>query len=120
MLPWNKLPESVIKSEIVDMLARARSGAALTQDEVKNYESRLPGRFNESFFLGGSGLESIKNLKSSIEGKLNTSLNTNNLALYGFSKVDVNGTPRTVGEVLDIGGTHYRVLPDGTLTDQVH
>lgn len=109
-----------LKGEIVDLLSRARSGAALTESEVKIYSDKLPGRFNSSLFFGNKGTTSIQDLKDSIEGKLDTHLNTNNLAIYGHSDVNVPSYGKaTVGSILDIGGTKYRVLPDGSLTDVI-
>lgn len=108
-----------LKSEIVDLIARDRTGAVLNAEEQKTYGKKLPGRFNETLFLGGDGDEKIRNLRSSIEGKLNTALNKDGLVIYGYSKVNVGGTPRTVGEVILIGDKQWRVLPDGNLTDKI-
>jgi hypothetical protein len=108
-----------LKSEIVDLIARDRTGAVLNAEEQKTYGKKLPGRFNETLFLGADGDEKIRNLRSSIEGKLNTALNKDGLVIYGYSKVNVGGTPRTVGEVILIGDKQWRVLPDGNLTDKI-
>lgn len=107
-----------LKGEIVDLLARARSGAALTKEEVDTYSKKLPGRFNDALFLGGKGLTSIEDLKSSIEGKLKTNLSSNNLSVFGYSKViGPDGKQYTVGQILSgADGKQGRVNPDGTIT----
>lgn len=108
----------VLRNEVVDLLARARSGAAINDTELKQYQDKLPPNKN---VLTGSAIlypqTKIAGLRSSIEGKLKTALDVNGLSLYGYSKVKVGGTDRTVGEILNIGGQQYRVLPNGTLTD---
>ncbi len=67
----------ILRSEFVDLLARARTGAAITAFEQAEYLKKLPsataGQIN--FYPQTK----IKGLKSSLEGKLNTSLNTNQL-----------------------------------------
>lgn len=64
-----------LRSEIVDLLARARSGAALTAYETEQYENKLPGTFNTTFGLGTQGTEKLKSFSSSLNGTLNTKLN---------------------------------------------
>lgn len=110
-----------LRQEIVDLLSRARSGAALTETEQKNYEALLPGRVGQGFFglFGQNTQERIDNFSKVVQGSLTTKLNAENLVLNGYSKVKVGGIERTVGEILDIGGTKYRVLADGTLTDNI-
>lgn len=115
-----------LRQEIVDLLSRARTGAALTAAEEKFYAGQLPGRVGQFGVLpgGNKGLlgvqtqERIGNFESKIDGTLQTKLNASGAVIQGYSKVSVPslGT-KTVGEVVDIGGTQYRVLPDGSLTD---
>lgn len=105
------------RKAIVDDISRMQSGAALTDDEVQFYQDYLPGRFSEAFFLGQDSDKKIKNFRSTMENKLNNSLSNNGLSIYGFSNVKVGDTDRKVGDIIDIGGENYRVLPDGTLTD---
>jgi hypothetical protein len=50
---------------------------------------------------------------------LDNELKSKQLSIYGYSTVNVGGVPRKVGEVLDMNGTKLRVLPDGTLTDNI-
>lgn len=105
------------RKSIVDEIARMQTGAALTLDEQDFYNSYLPGRFSESFFLGRDSEDVIKNFRDEMNQKLSNALANNGLSMYGFSTVDVNGTERKVGEVIEISGMKLRVLPDGTLTD---
>lgn len=108
-----------LRTEIIDLLARARTGAALTVQEEKFYTDQLPGRIGQVAFglLGANTQNKINNFGTKIQGTLNTKLKGQGMGIYGFSKVKVGGIDRTIGEVIDIGGQQYRVLPDGTLTD---
>jgi len=107
-----------LRGEIIDLLARARTGAALTLQEEKFYSDQLPGRVGQvAGFIGVDTQSRLENFDTKINGTLNTKLNTQNVAIYGYSKTNVGGTERTIGEVIDIGGTQYKVLPDGTLTN---
>ncbi len=106
-----------LRGEIVDLLARARSGAALTANEEATYLKKLPGNFSNSLFLGSSGNTQIDSLQSSITGKLNTALQTNNLAIYGYSTVNIGGQQFVVGQtVTNSNGQTGRVNADGTIT----
>lgn len=106
-----------LRKAIVDEMSRMQSGAALTPDEIAVYNDYLPGRFSESFGLGRDSLKKIGSFESAMNQKLQNRLVNNGLSIYGYSKVKVGDTIRTVGDILDIGGVNYRVLPDGTLTD---
>jgi len=117
-----------LRGEIVDLLARARTGAALTAQEEKFYADQLPGRIAQVGVIPGTGMglfgvnsqERIDNFDSKITSTLETKLSGQGLVIQGYSKVDVPSLgKKTVGEILDIGGTQYRVLPDGTLTDNI-
>lgn len=105
------------RQEFLSKLLVARSGAAVTEQEYARYSKLLPTTFNQPFFLGGDGAKKLNSLETSMKTNLDNILNTQQLSIYGYSKVNVNGVQRTVGEILDIGGTQYKVLPDGTLTD---
>lgn len=113
----NKQDYLTFRAEFLSKLLVARSGAAVTEQEYARYSKLLPTAFNQPFFLGSDGSKKLTALQSSMVNNLNTVLNTQQLSIYGYSKIKVNGIDRTVGEVLDIGGVQYRVLPDGTLTD---
>ncbi len=106
-----------LRKAIVDEMSRMQSGAALTPDEIAVYNDYLPGRASEALFLGQDSLKKIQNFETAMNQKLENRLSNNGLSIYGYSKVPVGNTLRTVGEIIDIGGVNYRVLPDGSLTD---
>lgn len=107
-----------LRNENVDLLARARSGAALTVDEATRYENLLPGRFSNSLFLGASSQTKLKSFDDNITNVLESKLNASGLAMSGYSQAVVEGYgSQVIGTILDIGGQQFRVLPDGTLTD---
>lgn len=106
----------ILKNEIVDLLSRARSGAALTETEIKTYADKLPGRFNATFWLGGNGVTALEGLKNSIAGKLDTQLKAQGASMYGFSKVKVGGQDYIVGQEIEVNGQKGRINPDGTIT----
>lgn len=70
----NVVAMRALRSEITDLLARARSGAALTAYETAAYEKKLPGTFNSISGLGTQGTDKIKSLKSSLLGTLNSKM----------------------------------------------
>lgn len=106
-----------LRKAIVDEMSRMQSGAALTPDEIAVYNDYLPGRLSESFGFGQDSYKKISNFETAMNQKLENRLSNNGLSVYGYSKVPVGGVMRTVGEVIDVGGVNYRVLPDGNLTD---
>lgn len=105
-----------MRLEISDLLARARTGAAINTSEERIYNGKLPGNFNETFFLGADGKTKIDDLKKSLEGKLQTNLKTNGLAIYGYSKVKIGDQEYTVGDVVSNGKEQGRINPDGSIT----
>ena len=105
------------RQEFLSKLLLARSGAAVTEQEYERYSNMLPTVWNQAFFLGSDGLKKLNSLETSMKASLDNTLNSNQLSIYGYSDVNVNGTKMKVGQIIDIGGTNYRVLPDGTLTD---
>lgn len=110
-----------LRQEIIDLLSRARTGAALTADEEAFYTSQLPGRVGEATVLGfGQDTSNmIENFDKKIQGTLDTRLSGLGSSIYGYSKVKVGDTKRVVGEILKIGDVDYRVLPDGKLTNVI-
>lgn len=111
------------RNEIVDLLARARTGAAITASEEATYKAKLPELFGitkGSIFtasLPAVGNQKIDDLKSSLSGKLNNTLTTQGLSIYGYSKVKIGDKEYTVGDKIDNGnGQVGTVLPDGTLS----
>lgn len=115
-----------LRQEIIDLLARARTGAALTASEEKFYADQLPGRVGQSFVIPGTdkGLFGVStqsrldNFESKIKGTLDTKLSASGAVIHGYSTIEIPSLGEyKVGDILDIGGEQYRVLPDGTLTD---
>lgn len=106
-----------LRGEIVDLLARARTGAAISATEEALYKSKVPSTFNNTFFIGTSGDTKLTGLKSSIEDKLDAGLRANGVSMYGFSTVKLSdGKEHTVGEILNVNGHQGRVNPDGSIT----
>lgn len=105
------------RQEFLNKLLKARSGATVTPQEYDRYAKMLPGTFNQTFFLGADGMKKLNSLETAMNSSLSNTLNSKQQSVYGYSKVKVGDKERTVGEVIDIGGENYRVLPDGTLTD---
>ncbi len=115
-----------LRGEIVDLLARARTGAALTAQEEKFYADQLPGRVGQvgvfpgtdAGLFGTNTQNRLDNFATKIQGTLNTRLSGTGTVIQGYSKVQVPSLgEKTVGEIVNIGDAQYRVLPDGTLTD---
>lgn len=107
---------NIMKSEIVDLLSRARSGAALTESEIKTYSDKLPGTFNKAVWLGNEGSTMLEGLKNSIANKLKTSLAAQGASMYGFSTVKLGGDEYSVGQEIEVNGMRGRVNPDGSIT----
>jgi hypothetical protein len=106
-----------LRSEIVDLLARARTGAAITANEERTYASQLPGRFAEPFGIGVDPIERLKNFESKINASLGSKLDVNGVAIYGYSDVKIGDQTYKVGQVVtNADGRQGRVNPDGSIT----
>lgn len=109
-----------MSGEIVDLLARARSGGALTEDEVEGYQAKIPELFGITNIFGANrpsvGAQKITDLQNSIAGKLQTQLDAHGASMYGFSTVNLDGTPYKVGDIISVNGVQGRVLPDGSIS----
>ena len=115
----NRQDYRTFRADFLSKLLLARSGAAVTEEEYARYAAMVPTEMGNSF-LGGISDKATKTLNSladSMKSTLDNKLNSEQLSIYGYSKVKINGEDRIVGESLDIGGKIYRVLPDGKLTD---
>lgn len=108
-----------LRADFLAKLLVARSGGAVTEQEYQRYSDLVPSELGNAFLGGISdrGGKTLNSLEKSMKSTLDNQLDTKQQSIYGYSKVKVNGVDRTVGEVLDIGGQKYKVLPDGTLTD---
>lgn len=106
------------RQEIIDLLARARTGAALTASEETFYKSQLPGRLSDPVFglFGANSDTKIANFDKKIQESLNSKLSNNGLAIYGFSTVNLGGTPYKVGDVISNSTQTARVNADGSLS----
>jgi hypothetical protein len=105
-----------LRGQIVDLLARARSGAALTPSEEERYSGMLPGRFSESLFLGPDSEVKIDNFINNITRDVQNKASTQGWAINGFSKVKAGGNEYTVGDVITVNGIQGRINADGTVT----
>jgi hypothetical protein len=105
-----------LRSQIVDLLSRARSGAALTESEEKRYGNMLPGRFSESFGLGANSDVRIDNFTTALTSDLTNKVNSKGWVVNGISKVDLGGTKYTVGDVIEVNGVRGRINADGSIT----
>jgi len=102
--------------QIVDLLARARSGAALTATEEQRYSSLIPGRFNNPLGFGTDSQVKIDNLIRNLSNDLENKLKANGLSIYGFSKVGSGDEEYLVGDiVVSSDGRTGRILPDGSV-----
>jgi len=104
-----------LRTEIIDLLARARTGAALTTQEERFYSDQLPGRFSETFFLGADRDTKLNNFEKKINQTLDTKLKANSAAIVGFSTVNLSGTDYKVGDVIEVNGIRGRILADGSI-----
>ena len=106
-----------LRTEIIDLLARARTGAALTVSEEKFYASQLPSRFSEPLGLGIDTQKRIENFASKIKGTLDTKLTANSAVIVGFSKIKLGDNEYTVGDILEVNGVRGRILSDGSIVE---
>lgn len=106
------------RQQIVDLLSRARSGAALTEQEVKTYEGMLPGRFSEPFGLGQNSETRIQNFIDTLTQDLTNKSASKGWSIYGVSKIKLDdGNEYTVGQTINNAqGQKGRVNADGSIT----
>lgn len=106
-----------LRGQIVDLIARARSGAALTPSEEKRYTDMLPGRFSESFGLGADSQVKIDNFINAITSDAKNKASAQGWAINGLSDADVGGQKYKVGDVItNSSGVQGRVNADGSIT----
>jgi hypothetical protein len=105
-----------LRSQITDLLGRARSGAALNAAEEKRYSDMLPGRLSEPFALGADSDVRIDNFINSLTSDLKNKASTRGWVVNGVSEVDLGGTKYTVGDVIESDGKKGRVNADGSIT----
>lgn len=106
-----------LREQIVDLLSRARSGAALTVSEEKRYKDMLPGRFAQPLGLGPDTELRITNFTNTLESDMKNKASVQGWAINGVSEVDVAGQKYKVGDVVQNStGQSVRINPDGTGT----
>lgn len=106
-----------LRDQIVDLLARARSGAAINDTELRQYQSMIPGRFSEPLGLGAQSGDKIDNFTRALTNDLQNKVNTKGWAVYGLSDVKVGNNSYKVGDIIDNGqGQQGRINADGTIT----
>lgn len=111
----NKIAYNGLRNEIVDLIARARTGAAISANEEALYKAKVPPPNQGIFSLYAPG--KMDAFKNSLEGKLDTTLRANDLSIYGYSKVKIGDQEYKVGDVIDNGqGQQGRINADGTIT----
>lgn len=106
-----------LRIQIIDLLARARTGATLTREEEKIYGGMLPGRFDEPLFLGADSQVRINNFINNLSADLSNKIATQGLVMYGFSNVKIGDKRYKVGDIIkNESGQKGRVNTDGTIT----
>ena len=105
------------QSQIVDLLARARSGAALTTDEEKRYSDLLPGRFSEPLGFGVNSDARIDNFINNISSDITAKSDAQGWSVYGYTPVTLGGQEHMVGDVIqNEAGQKAIINADGSLT----
>lgn len=99
-----------LKTEVINLLLKARSGATVTPQEYDRYYDMLPSE------LSVTGVNKLNSLYKDLSGNLNSQLNANGLSIYGYSSVSLpDGKNYKVGDNIEVGGKKYRVNSDGSL-----
>ena len=105
------------RTQIIDLLSRARSGAALTEQEVKTYEDMIPGRFSEPLGLGQNSDKRIQNFVDAVTKDMTQKANAKGWSIYGVSKVKLGDQEYTVGDIIKSpDGKVGRINSDGSIT----
>jgi len=105
------------RDEFLSKLLVARSGAAVTEAEYARYAALVPGAFNSSLFLGASGDTKLRSLDNLMATNFDNYLNSNQLSVYGYSKINAGDQEFTVGEIISNEyGQQGIVQPDGSVT----
>jgi hypothetical protein len=105
-----------LRSQIVDLLSRARSGAALTVTEEARYNDMLPGRFSNPLFLGANTQTRISNFSNALTSDLINKTNSKGWAINGLTPIKLGNNTYTVGDIIEVGGARGRINPDGSIT----
>ena len=108
-----------LKQQITDLLARARTGAAMTVSEEKFYGDMLPGRVGQiGGVIGVDPQVRIDNFIKNLSNDLKNKASVRGWVIQGLSTVKLNGKDYIVGQEIEINGMRGRVLPDGLISTQ--
>lgn len=106
-----------LRSQVVDLLSRARSGAALTPSEEARYGDMLPGRFDEPFGIGADSDVRIDNFINTLTSDAKNKASSQGWAINGVSEVNLNGHVYKVGDIIENEAKQKgRVNADGSIT----
>lgn len=105
-----------LRQEFLNKLLQARSGATVTPQEYDRYAQLLPTTFNQILGFGSDGSKKLSSLEKSLRATLDNQLSSNQVSIYGYSKVKIGNEEHKVGEILSNEFGRARVNPDGTLT----
>jgi LysM repeat protein len=106
-----------LQTQISDLLARSRTGAAINASEERLYNGMLPGLVSNPLGTGPDSQQKLDNFIKIITSDLENKTKTQGLAIYGLSKVKVGDQTYTVGDVIQNDkGQSGRVNPDGSIT----
>ena len=114
-----------VRTQFLNQLLLANSGKVVSDKELQRYQDLLPSSYSQAVGFGGSfnlfgrnGDTKLQDIEKGITDSLDSSLNTNGLSIYGYSKVKLqDGKSYNVGEILtNSKGQSARVNPDGSLS----
>lgn len=106
-----------LRSQVIDLLSRARSGAALTPSEEKRYGEMIPGRFSEPLGFGADSDIRIDNFINALSSDIKNKASSQGWAINGLSDVKAGGQIYKVGDVVTSpDGVQGRINADGSVT----
>lgn len=106
-----------LRQQIVDLLARARTGAAINASEEALYSSMLPGRWNNPFFLGTDSAVRINNFGTALTSDLINKTNSKGWVVNGLTPVKIDNQNYKVGDVIqNESGQSGRINSDGSIS----
>jgi hypothetical protein len=110
-----------VSAEIVDLIGRDRSGAVLNDQEIAQYQAKVPRLFGLDNLFGANlpatGAQKIQDLKHSLTGILQSKLDAHGAVMYGVTPVKLGDHEYKVGDtVTNEQGQTGTVNPDGTIS----
>lgn len=97
-----------IYDNVVDKLARLRTGAALTADEETYYKTLLPGFHTTNHVYGASRSDYLQTMINTFKEDINNNLETNNAVLVGYNDEE---TLNKRGDPLSLGANEQQTNP---------